>query len=138
MKKLLILFVVLCSTSAVNAVGIGITGGNSPEIGLSLGSGKSTNSYSFAASWQSGIYIHADFRRNFFFLSKNLPLFAGIGAKFQSRNTNLGVRIPLGVAMYLSKLEIFLELAPTLDLTPKMNFDVTPPFALGLRYHFKL
>ncbi len=94
--------------------------------------------YSFAASWQSGIYVHADYRRNFFILSKKFPLFIGIGGKFQSSNTNLGVRIPFGFAAYLSKLELFLEIAPTLDLTPKMKFDMSPPFALGARYHFKL
>jgi len=138
MKKLLLFLMILALNTNINAIGIGITGGSSPKIGLSLGSGRGINSYSLAVSWQSGIYLHADYRRNFYILSKNFPLFAGIGARFKSDDKSLGVRVPLGASMYLSKLELFLEIVPTLNLTPKMKFDVSPPYALGLRYYFKL
>ena len=136
--KLVILLFVVFSFCNVNAVGVGITGGNSPDLGLSLGSGNSSNQYSLAVSWQSGIYLHADYRKNFYVLSRNFPLFAGIGGKFESNNTSLGVRVPLGAAMYFSKLELFLEIVPTLMLVPNFNFDTSPPYALGLRYHFKM
>ncbi len=135
MRIVVLLFVLLIFSTKINAVGIGITGGTSPKIGISLANGNVANQYSLAVSWQSGIYVHADYKRNFYILGKNVPLFLGIGGRFQSNNTDFGIRIPFGIAFYFSKLEVFGELAPTLGLK-NLDFDTSPPCALGVRFHF--
>lgn len=69
----------------------------------------------------------------------SLPVYYGIGGRvaFHRRRDQVGVRFPLGMA-YLFKsrrADIFMEVAPTLDLSPDTNVDVEGGF--GVRYFFR-
>jgi hypothetical protein len=61
------------------------------------------------------------------------------GRYYEARGgyTRLGVRFPVGLTYLFSgaPVDIFLEAAPALDLTPSTSFDVDA--ALGFRYYFK-
>ncbi|MCU0364256.1 MAG: hypothetical protein MUE93_01075 [Ignavibacteriaceae bacterium] len=66
-----------------------------------------------------------------------LPFYYGIGARIKTANdTKLGVRVPLGLAYLFSNtpIDIFLEIVPILDLTPKTDFSINA--AIGARYFF--
>ncbi len=77
----------------------------------------------------------------------SLPWYWGVGARIKleenegnsSRNNDddlIGVRVPVGVAWYPenTQLEVFGEIAPTLDLAPDSDFDIGA--GIGARYYF--
>ncbi len=87
------------------------------------------------------IHMHLDYaRHNFEAITVNkgsLAFFYGLGGRILIGDTDrIGVRIPFGLSYNFENdpLEIFLELAPILDLTPGTEF--TGNSGLGLRYYF--
>ncbi|MDG5815153.1 hypothetical protein QA601_08690 [Chitinispirillales bacterium ANBcel5] len=137
--------VVVCALTLLSqkafATGVGVSFGQPHEVALSLKSANSSKSYAFAASWKNnGLYLHGDYLLSTFVLSRNVPLYAGIGARanISDNNSNLGIRIPFGMAVFFSKLEIFFEIVPTLMLAPEMDFitDPSQSYGIGARYHF--
>jgi hypothetical protein len=98
-----------------------------------------------AVAWsfegEGAIHIHADYLfHNFrlFHIEKgDLVLYYGIGARVKTVDkTQVGVRIPLGLSYLFEKdpIEIFFELGPIMNLTPKTLFRMTT--GVGVRYYF--
>jgi hypothetical protein len=103
-----------------------------------------------AIAWSFGkhdaLHLHADYLVHNFKLFKmeqgKLPLYYGIGGRIKfeenghDEETKIAVRIPVGISYILanSPLDIFLEIAPLLDLTPSTEFDLNG--AIGIRYFF--
>ena len=66
-----------------------------------------------------------------------LPLYFGIGGRALLKNDPvLGVRIPVGLAYIFESapLDIFMEIAPILNVIPSTDFDVGG--GLGIRFWF--
>lgn len=104
-----------------------------------------------AIAWSFGkhdaLHLHANYLVHNFKLFQmdqgKLPIYYGIGGRIKfeenghDEDTKIGVRIPVGISYILenSPLDIFLEIAPLLDLTPSTEFDLNG--AVGIRYFFK-
>lgn len=91
------------------------------------------------------VHIHVDYLYHFnnVFGVPNVPLYLGVGGRIKLKNTDhnddmrLGIRIPFGIAYQFTEapIDIFLEIAPILDLNPSTEGSVNG--ALGIRYYFK-
>ena len=99
----------------------------------------------FAVAWSFGnedaIHVHADCLHHNFRLFKvekgDLVFYYGIGGRVKAeKKSRVGVRIPVGVSYLFERdpLEIFFELGPILDLSPRTEFFVTG--GIGIRYYF--
>ena len=150
MKKIkytVILFTILF-LSAANAqskgVGLGLIVGEPTGISFKYWTG-STTAFDAALAWsfvdEGAFHIHGDYIFHNFTLitipEGKLPFYYGIGARIKTANdTKLGVRVPLGLAYLFNSapIDIFLEIVPILDLTPKTDFAINA--ALGARYYF--
>jgi len=125
--------------------GLGVIIGEPTGISMKYWNGRTT-AIDGAIAWsfgdESAFHLHADYLIHAFEVIKvsegALPLYYGIGGrlKFQKKEDQLGIRIPLGMAYYFSKapLDIFLELVPILELIPSTEFDFNA--AIGIRYYF--
>jgi len=110
------------------------------------------------AAWSfwdgDGFQLHSDFLwHNFDLLDDpggldgKLPVYYGVGARLTFRDdegrhedtdhTVFGIRAPLGLSYLFDgkPFDVFLEIAPILDLTPdvELNFSI----ALGMRFYLK-
>jgi hypothetical protein len=96
-------------------------------------------------AWSFGnddsLHLHADYLVHNFDLFKvekgKLILYYGIGGRVKTeKKSRIGVRIPVGISYIFEKapLDIFLELAPLLDLVPSTEFGLT--CGIGIRYYF--
>jgi hypothetical protein len=147
-KSLSILFL-LFFVSIVNAQssgpGLGIIVGEPTGISFKYWTG-STTAFDAALAWsftdEGAFHIHGDYLfHNMRLISVPdgmLPFYYGIGARIKTANdTKFGIRVPLGLAYLFqtAPIDIFLEIVPILDLTPKTNFAINA--ALGARYFFK-
>ena len=150
MKKIkytVILFTILF-LSAANAqskgIGLGLIVGEPTGISFKYWTG-STTAVDAALAWsfidEGAFHIHGDYIFHNFTLitipEGKLPFYYGIGARIKTANdTKLGVRVPLGLAYLFNSapIDIFLEIVPILDLTPKTDFAINA--ALGTRYYF--
>ena len=150
MKKIkytVILFTILF-LSAANAqskgIGLGLIVGEPTGISFKYWTG-STTAFDAALAWsfsdEGAFHIHGDYIFHNFTLitipEGKLPFYYGIGARIKTANdTKLGVRVPLGLAYLFNNapIDIFLEIVPILDLTPKTDFAINA--ALGARYYF--
>jgi hypothetical protein len=110
---------------------------------------NSTQAYDIAASWSNGStdkrYLHTDYLNHDYTLIKvpngDLPVYYGLGARLldeNNRKTKLGIRIPVGLDYLMDKipLSLFVEVVPTLDVTPDTDFALDA--ALGIRYRFSM
>lgn len=108
-----------------------------------------------AAAWSlndEDFNLHVDYLVHSFEKLKEEPaqwaFHYGIGARLRFPEDNngngnenddatLGVRVPLGLDLYPSKLplEFFIEVAPVMDLVPDTDFDME--FGLGARFYFR-
>lgn len=147
--KFLMLLFVLVFLSTVKAqssgVGLGLIVGEPTGISFKYWTG-STTAIDAALAWSfidgGAFHIHGDYLfHNMRLISVpegTLPFYYGIGARIKTANeTKLGVRVPLGLAYLFQSapVDIFLEIVPILDLTPKTDFAINA--ALGARYFFK-
>jgi hypothetical protein len=149
MKRIVLLAVVLLFTADFGfgqdkGFGVGFIAGNPTGISLKGWAGKTT-AYDAALAWHLGdnsaLEIHADFlwhNYGLFKVSKGkLPLYYGLGLSgVLVSDFVLGVRGVAGLD-YMFKgvpLDLFFEVAPTLNLIPGTDFDVG--FGLGMRYFF--
>ncbi|MCK4321194.1 MAG: DUF3996 domain-containing protein [Candidatus Bathyarchaeota archaeon] len=100
-----------------------------------------------AAGWslteEKHFHIYGDYIFHNFELIKlekgKLPIYYGFGCRIKAKegsNTEIGVRIPLGMDYFIpnTPLDIFFELVPTLDVIPKTDVDIN--FGLGIRFFF--
>ncbi len=107
-----------------------------------------TNAIDAGIAWSfrnpSSFHFHADYLwHNFsvFKTTETIPLYYGIGGRVKigkdGEDTRFGVRAVIGVD-YIFKsapVDIFLELAPVVDLVP--GTDLTANGGLGVRFWFK-
>ena len=92
---------------------------------------------------QGSVHIHADYLWHSFHVFQTrelIPLYYGIGGRIETgrrEDARVGVRMVIGVA-YLSRtapFDVFLEVAPILDLAPATDLDVNA--GLGARFWFR-
>lgn len=146
-KYIVILFSILF-LSAANAqskgIGLGLIVGEPTGISFKYWTG-STTAFDAALAWsfidEGAFHIHGDYIfHNMRLISVpegTLPFYYGIGARLKtSHDSRLGVRVPLGLAYLFNSapVDIFLEIVPILDLTPKTDFSINA--AIGARYFF--
>jgi hypothetical protein len=150
MKKSILLFLLslIFLPTALKAqdsgIGLGIILGEPTGISLKGWVG-SREAFDVAVAWSfegdGAIHVHADYLfHNFrlFHVEKgDLVFYYGIGGRVKTVNkTQVGIRIPLGLSYLFEKdpLEIFFELGPIMNLTPKTLFRMTT--GVGIRYYF--
>lgn len=125
-------------------VGVGIIAGEPTGVSFKYWTG-STTAFDAALAWsfvdEAAFHLHADYILHNFTLIRieegKLPFYYGIGARLKTaHDAQLGVRVPLGLAYLFATapVDIFLEVVPILDLTPKTDFRINA--ALGARYFF--
>ena len=132
--------------SASHTFGVGLIFGDPTGI-----SGKlwlsNKHAVDMGAAWAVGTKhhraafdLHADYLYHFDVIHVSrgrLPLYAGIGGRVILANeASVGVRIPLGITYLFADapFDIFLELAPIMDLVPSTAFDANAGF--GARFYF--
>ena len=131
-------------------VGVGLTVGE--PTGLSLkGWLTERAALAGAAAWSfdsnTSFHLHCDYLiHEYGFLdvgSGRLPVYYGIGARVKfddhrhrRRRTRTGVRIPVGLNYHFERapVDLFLEVAPTVDVAPKTGFGLNG--AIGTRLFF--
>ena len=90
------------------------------------------------------LYLHSDILYHIFHLFPvphgQLPLYFGVGGLLRIRNDDnpneFGIRAPVGVSYMFENapVDIFMEVAPTLDVAPGVRGEVTG--GIGVRYWF--
>ena len=146
--KYIIVLLSVFFLSNINAqskgIGLGLIIGEPTGISFKYWTG-STTAFDAALAWsfidEGAFHIHGDYIfHNMRLISVpegTLPFYYGIGARIKTANdTKLGVRVPLGLAYLFSNapVDIFLEIVPILDFTPKTDFSINA--AIGARYFF--
>ncbi|MEX0927867.1 MAG: DUF3996 domain-containing protein [Balneolales bacterium] len=106
------------------------------------------NAFAGTAAWSfqghTTLHLHLDYlHHNYDHINVNrgsMAFYYGLGGRLLARGENrddrFGIRIPFGLAYFFSDdpVEIFLELAPILDVVPTTEF--TGNSGLGVRYYF--
>lgn len=129
-----------------NNTGLGIMIGE--PTGITFKSWTSDiNAFDIGLAWSVGRYdaisIHADYLWHRFGVFNELetgqmPVYYGIGGRMVlgDLDTYIGVRVPVGLAYLFedAPVELFIELAPIVNLAPDTEFDMDG--ALGVRYYF--
>lgn len=110
--------------------------------GLSLKAWQSySTAFDVALAWsfsgQDQIHLHADYLWHSWLDVQNgsMALYYGLGARaLLSDDSQIGARIPIGLQFIIpnSRLGLFFEVAPTLNLIPDTDMDVSG--GLGLRF----
>jgi hypothetical protein len=138
------LFFAMNISAQSKGIGLGLIVGEPTGISFKYWTG-STTAFDAALAWsfidEGAFHIHGDYIfHNMRLISVpegTLPFYYGIGVRIKTSNdTRLGVRVPLGLAYLFNNapIDIFLEVVPILDLTPKTDFSINA--ALGARYYF--
>ncbi len=109
--------------------------------GLSLKLWQSNNTaFDAGFAWSFGgngaLHIHADYLRHSWLDINNgdLALYYGLGGRLLLRDDpRVGARIPVGMQYIIpdTRLSVFFEVAPLLDLVPATSFEVNG--GLGIR-----
>ena len=153
MKKIIfvILFLILSAgiaKSQQSGFGLGVMFGEPSGISFKYWLSE-RNAVDGGLAWSfidnGSMHIHADYLYHFkdAFPAPNLDIYLGIGGRIKfsgtgnSSDNRLGVRIPVGLVYEFSDapFDIFLEIAPILDLTPTTEGSANAD--LGIRYFFK-
>ena len=149
MKKILFVlafsFVVsTASLAADRTVGVGIILGEPTGISIKKWTG-STTAFDLGLAWSLGgnneFHIHGDYLWHNYSVFKvdsgKLPLYYGIGLRARlATDTQVGVRGVIGLAYIFAEapIDIFLEIAPVMDLIPGTAFGFNG--AIGARFFF--
>ncbi len=162
MKKLIIItgllvLVLFGSSRAQGGFGLGIILGEPTGVSGKLWLSK-TDAIDGAAAWSfeshEAFHLHLDYLMHSFNLIKvekgKLPIYYGIGGRIRFLNNDegvdhgdgdddieIGLRIPVGLEYLFEKapLDVFLEIAPILDLVPDTEASFNG--GIGVRYFFK-
>lgn len=125
-----------------NAIGIII----GDPTGVSFKSWTSSRTaFDVGAAWSlentDAISIHSDYLwHNYLDVNQgNFAFYYGIGARalfIENADSRIGARVPLGFNYLFddAPLDIFVEIAPILDLTPDTDFNGDG--GIGIRYNF--
>jgi len=150
MKKMILLCLTPLLLSAADisgpagSFGVGIMMGEPTGISLKSWLTRS-NAWDGGIAWGFGeggaLYLHGDYLWHQFNLISvdegKLPLYYGVGGRVLfADKSHLGVRGVVGLDYMFARVpvDIFLELAPILDLVPETDFIING--ALGFRYFF--
>jgi hypothetical protein len=152
MKKILFIIVFIFSSSLsfsqTNSFGFGIIVGEPTGLSMKVKMSENT-AVDGALGWsfvdEGSVHIHGDFLLHDYSLISvdegRLPVYYGVGGRIKLKNRDrgvdddrVGIRVPVGLAYEFSsrQVDIFLELVPILDLTPKSRFSINA--AIGVRY----
>ncbi len=151
MKKLFFIsfFIISISISSQDkGFGVGIIIGEPTGVSLK-GWMTSTTAIDAGIAWSflddGSVHLHGDYLVHFnvFNTSLKIPLYVGIGGRIKFKNNKkitdnrIGVRVPFGIDFMLNDapVDIFVELVPVLDLSPKTDINFNG--AVGVRYFFK-
>ncbi|MEA1896751.1 MAG: hypothetical protein U9N53_03695 [Bacteroidota bacterium] len=147
-KFIIIATIALLLSPVVNAqdsgFGAGVMFGTQTGLSLKMWTGETT-AVAAGMSWsvldQGYFNIHADMLIHRFNLipvnEGKLPLYFGLGLKLGFGNdVHIGIRVPIGLNYMFDDvpIDIFVEVAPGLQLTPATAFDIDG--GLGARYYF--
>ncbi len=123
--------------------GLGVILGEPTGISAKLWTSHD-NAFDFGLGWANGglVHIHMDYLWHSFSAihsSERFPLYYGIGGRMNSSSGNnaaLAVRGVIGIAWLPrgTPIDVFLEVAPSLQLSPSSGFYVDA--GLGARYFF--
>lgn len=125
-------------------LGLGIMLGE--PTGISLKSWNNDRSaFDVGAAWSfagsnDAIHLHADYLLHKWLDVEegNLAFYYGIGGRvvLSDPDARAGIRVPFGLNYIIpdSKVDLFVEAVPILNLTPNTDFDGNG--ALGVRYYF--
>jgi len=124
--------------------GLGIILGEPTGLDFKAWTG-SRSAFVGAAAWSFGeedsLHMHLDYVFHNFRLIKLerdfLPVYYGIGVRMKSeKDVRMGVRIPFGLNYMFEKapLDIFVELVPVFDLTPRTDLYFNG--GVGIRFYF--
>jgi hypothetical protein len=111
--------------------------------GISLKSWRSeSTAYDAGLAWSFGgngsVHLHVDYLQHSWLEADtgSLALYYGIGGRLElADDPRLGARIPVGLQYIIpdTRLTLFFEVAPLLDLVPETSFDVNG--GLGVRFY---
>ena len=123
--------------------GIGIIVGEPTGISAKLWTG-SKQAFTGAVAWSlddDSFHLHVDHLWHIESVEVEkgrLPFYVGVGGKLEVNNndTNIGVRIPLGVnyLFAVAPLDVFLEIVPAMRLVKDTEFEIDA--GIGIRYFF--
>jgi len=150
-KTLLCAIIIMLACSVVPAqdkgFGIGVIAGDPTGISVKQWLGP-VAALDGAAAWslieEPGhpiLHLHADFLLHaypFNVTAGKLPLYFGVGGRVRVHdNLEVGARVPVGVAwlMPIFPLDVFFELAPTMNVFPATRFQLNG--GIGIRYFFE-
>jgi hypothetical protein len=156
MKKIALIIIALAALAGLAQAQAGRSGGNT-GIGIIFGepTGVSfkfwtgrTVAIDAAAAWSfvdgSSFQLHGDLLFHSFDLFQvekgRMALYYGFGGRFKTKDANdkarLSFRVPLGISYEFERapIEMFVEIAPMLDLVPKTEGAIGG--GIGFRYYF--
>lgn len=148
--KLLTCLLALLYASTASAqsrgFGLGIIAGEPTGLSGKFWTGQKTG-IDFAAAWSvekhQSFNFHADYLIHDFGVFKvnkgKMALYYGIGGRLVDTEGDsfIGVRVPIGINYLFatSPLDLFLEIAPVLNLSPDTDLDFDG--GLGIRFWFR-
>ena len=142
---LLMLFITNLSSAQSNGFGVGIILGEPTGISAKYWTTGST-AFDFGLGYSirknSRLHLHADYLfhvNNLFNTSENISLYYGPGARLrlvQTGDSRLGFRFDIGLVWIPrnSPVDVFLEIAPLMDIIPETDFSFNG--GVGVRYFF--
>jgi hypothetical protein len=128
-------------------VGLGVIAGEPTGVSLKVW-GDSHHAFDGAAGWSIGeggwLYVHGDYLWHRYELdpdefSGTVPYYFGLGARLllhEGDDSRLGARFPIGLDYLFDggRFDVFVEVAPVLDLLPKTDFSLSG--GVGARFYF--
>jgi hypothetical protein len=151
MRKILLLLIACATLASAGAsaqdqgFGIGMILGEPTGVSMKNWLTHKT-AFDLAVAWSfsgrdDALHIHGDYLIHDFSLipvdKGQFPLYFGIGGRIKfSDDVNVAVRIPVGLDYLFADapVDIFIEVAPMLELTPDTDFDMNG--GVGVRYFF--
>jgi len=135
------------SSAQTDGFGLGIIAGQPTGLSAKYWL-SSSNALDFALGYSfekySRMSLHVDYlfhTRNLFNTSENISLHYGPGGRLRlvedGEKSRLGVRFDVGLTWIPrnSPVDVFLEIAPLLDIIPETKFSFNS--GIGVRYYFK-
>jgi hypothetical protein len=145
---LVLVALLCCSVSATADMGFGVVAGEPTGLSFKLW-GAGASGLDAATGWSFGkngrFYVHADYLWHRMIEDREIggtvPLYFGVGGRVLLRDgedTRIGVRIPVGLDYFFDdgRFNVFVELAPIVDLVPETELDFSG--GVGLRYYFSV
>ena len=145
----LILMNVSISFAQSSGTGLGIMLGEPTGVNLKSWISQSS-AFDVGLAWsfthEGSMHIHADYLyHNYNLINSNIPFYVGIGGRIKLHNSEdksesdarIGVRVPIGLDFFVRDIpiDIFVEIAPIVDLSP--STEATVNGGVGFRYFFR-